>query len=260
MTSPLKTAVVTGAGSGIGRAIATTLAARGWQIVVADIDEEAAEAAVAQLPADGGRRHEAAALNVSDADQAARVADDVSRRLGLDAWVNNAGISYMQKFLDMPLERYDRTLEINLKGVFVCGQAAARAMVAGGRPGRIVNTASMAGKQGRVPFLSDYVASKFGVVGLTQAMAFELAEHGITVNSVCPGYVATPMQSRELDWEASLRGIEPEAVRDGMVRDTPLRRLEQPEDVAKVVAFLLSDDAAFLTGESIAVNGGAYMD
>jgi meso-butanediol dehydrogenase/(S,S)-butanediol dehydrogenase/diacetyl reductase len=126
--------------------------------------------------------------------------------------------------------------------------------------GAIVNTASMAGKQGRVPFLADYVASKFGVVGLTQAMAFELAEHGIRVNSICPGYVATPMQDRELAWEAELRGTTPEEVRQLWIDDTPLGRLEQPEDVARVVAFLLGEDAAFMTGEALAINGGAFMD
>ena len=134
-------------------------------------------------------------------------------RLGLDAWVSNAGISFMHRFLDAPIERYDQTMDVNLKGVFVCGQAAARAMVRSGTAGAIVNTASMAGKQGRVPFLSDYVASKFGVVGLTQAMAYELGEHGITVNCVCPGYVETPMQSRELEWEAQLRGTTTDGVR-----------------------------------------------
>ncbi|MBI3691131.1 MAG: SDR family oxidoreductase, partial [Mycolicibacterium aromaticivorans] len=152
------------------------------------------------------------------------------------------------------------TMDINLKGVFICGQAAARAMVRTGRRGTIVNTASMAGKQGRVPYLSDYVASKHGVVGLTQAMAYELAEHGITVNCVCPGFVETPMQSRELDWEAQLRGTTPEKVKQMWIDDTPLGRLQQPEDVAYTVAFLLSDDARFITGEALAVNGGAYMD
>lgn len=259
MSTP-PTVVITGAASGIGRGIASLLAERGWQVVVADIDADAAQAVAAALPRDAGQQHEGARLNVSDPVQAAAVADDVAGRLGLDAWVNNAGVSFMQRFVDMPIESYDRTLDVNLKGVFVSGQAAARAMIAHGVKGRIVNTASMAGKQGRVPFLSDYVASKFGVVGLTQAMAFELAEHGITVNSVCPGYVATPMQSREVEWEAQLRGIAPEAIRDLYIDDTPLRRLEQPEDVAKVVAFLLSDDASFLTGEAIAVNGGAFMD
>jgi NAD(P)-dependent dehydrogenase (short-subunit alcohol dehydrogenase family) len=166
----------------------------------------------------------------------------------------------MTPFLEVSGQQLSRTLAVNLEGVFVCGQAAAGAMVAAGRPGRIVNVASMAGKQGRVPFLSDYVASKFGVVGLTQAMAFELAPHRITVNSVCPGYVATPMQDRELEWEAGLRGSTPDAVRRLWIGDTPLGRLEQPEDVARAVAFLASDDAGFITGEALAVNGGAYMD
>jgi NAD(P)-dependent dehydrogenase (short-subunit alcohol dehydrogenase family) len=166
----------------------------------------------------------------------------------------------MAPFLDIPEADYDRTLAVNLKGVFLCGQAAARVMRAQGRGGVIVNVASMAGKQGRVPYLADYVASKFGVVGLTQAMAFELAAHGIRVNSVCPGFVATPMQDRELVWEAGLRGSTPEAVRDLWVADTPLGRLEQPEDVARAVAFLTGEDAAFVTGEALAVNGGAFMD
>jgi NAD(P)-dependent dehydrogenase (short-subunit alcohol dehydrogenase family) len=133
-------------------------------------------------------------------------------------------------------------------------------MIRSGVAGAIVNTASMAGKQGRVPFLADYVASKFGVVGLTQAMAYELGEHRITVNCVCPGFVETPMQSRELEWEATLRETTVDGVRRIMVDDTPLGRLEQPEDVARAVAFLLSDDARFITGEALAVNGGAYMD
>lgn len=111
-----------------------------------------------------------------------------------------------------------------------------------------------------MPFLSDYVASKFAVLGLTQAMAYELAPHGIRVNSVSPGFVATPMQERELEWEAALRGTDAAAVRSMWINDTPLGRLETPEDVAKVVAFLVSEDAAFITGESISVNGGAFMD
>lgn len=255
-----KTVVVTGAGSGIGRTIAQVLAERGWQVVVSDINAEAASETVGTLAAAHNQRHESAELDVTDPAAAAHVADGVADRLGLDAWVSNAGISFMQKFLEVPMDQFEKTLAINLKGVFVCGQAAARAMARTGAAGSIVNTASMAGKQGKVPYLSDYVASKFGVVGLTQAMAFELAEHGIRVNSVCPGYVATPMQARELSWEAELRGTSPEAVRAMWVDDTPLARLEEPEDVAKVVAFLLSEDAAFMTGEALAINGGAYMD
>ncbi|BBX07526.1 SDR family NAD(P)-dependent oxidoreductase [Mycolicibacterium aichiense] len=255
-----KTVVVTGAGSGIGKAIATVAAQRDWRVVVTDIDLDAATAVAAGLDDPAGLGHEATQLDVTDPAQAAMVADDIADRLGLDAWMSNAGISFMVPFLDVSLDNYDLTMDINLKGVFICGQAAARAMVRTGRRGTIVNTASMAGKQGRVPYLSDYVASKHGVVGLTQAMAYELAEHGITVNCVCPGFVATPMQSRELDWEAQLRGTTPEKVKQMWIDDTPLGRLQQPEDVAYTVAFLLSDDARFITGEALAVNGGAYMD
>ncbi|WP_431239963.1 SDR family NAD(P)-dependent oxidoreductase [Mycolicibacterium aichiense] len=255
-----KTVVVTGAGSGIGKAIATVAAQRDWRVVVTDIDLDAATAVAAGLDDPAGLGHEATQLDVTDPAQAAMVADDVADRLGLDAWMSNAGISFMVPFLDVSLDNYELTMDINLKGVFICGQAAARAMVRTGRRGTIVNTASMAGKQGRVPYLSDYVASKHGVVGLTQAMAYELAEHGITVNCVCPGFVETPMQSRELDWEAQLRGTTPEKVKQMWIDDTPLGRLQQPEDVACTVAFLLSDDARFITGEALAVNGGAYMD
>jgi meso-butanediol dehydrogenase/(S,S)-butanediol dehydrogenase/diacetyl reductase len=255
-----RTVVVTGAGSGIGRSIAATLAERSWQVVVTDLDAAAAESVAASLPAANGVVHEHRGLDVTSPEQASTVADDVADRLGLDAWVSNAGVSFMEKFLEMPIEKVDLTFEVNLKGVYVCGQAAARAMVRTQTKGRIVNTASMAGKQGRVLYLADYVASKFGVVGLTQAMAAELGEHGITVNSVCPGYVVTPMQDRELEWEASLRGSTPEGVRQMMLDDTPLGRLEMPEDVARTVAFLLSADASFITGEAIAVNGGAFMD
>ena len=261
MTSPntpsTPTVVVTGAGSGIGRAIATTLAERGWRVVVSDIDATAAEQTRAGLTGTG---HESAQLDVTDAAGASRLADDVADRTGLHAWVSNAGISAMASFVDVSVEQLDRSLDINLKGVFLCGQAAARAMIRTGVHGTIVNTASMAAKQGRVPFLADYVASKFGVLGLTQAMAFELAAHHITVNSVCPGFVATPMQSRELEWEAKLSGSTPEGVRQSWIDATPLGRLQTPDDVARAVAFLVSEDARFITGEALSVNGGAYMD
>jgi NAD(P)-dependent dehydrogenase (short-subunit alcohol dehydrogenase family) len=248
-------AVVTGAGSGIGAAIASELSRRGHRVVVSDIDEAAAARVAGHI---GGT---AAQLDVTDGEAVQALADRVIAEHGrLDVWVSNAGISKMQRFVDITDADWDRTLAVNAKGVFLCGRAAARAMIAHGIEGRIVNTASMAGKQGRVPFLADYVASKFAVVGLTQAMAFELAPHGIRVNCVCPGYVATPMQERELAWEAELRGVAPDAVEKLWVEDTPLGRLETPEDVARAVAFLASPDADFITGEALSVNGGAYMD
>jgi meso-butanediol dehydrogenase / (S,S)-butanediol dehydrogenase / diacetyl reductase len=252
----LPIACVTGAGSGIGAAIARTLGARGFHVVVSDIDLAAASKVAAEIPSAQAKQ-----LDVTDPISCQTLVDDISsEHHALDVWVSNAGISKMQRFLDISPADLKRNFEVNTYGVFYCGQAAARAMIALGSKGRIINTASMASKQGRVPFLADYVASKFAVMGLTQAMAFELAPHGIRVNAVCPGFVATPMQDRELAWEASLKGTDPETVKRSWINDTPLGRLESPEDVAKVVAFLASADADFITGESISVNGGAFMD
>lgn len=251
-----RVAVVTGAGSGIGAAIARELASEGATVIVTDVDEHAAQRVAAEL-GDAS----AARLDVTRAADSTRLADDVATTHGrLDVWVSNAGISHMAPFTELAEQDIDRTLAVNLKGVLLCGQAAARAMRRLRSGGAIVNLASMAGKQGRVPYLADYVASKFGVVGLTQAMALELAAEGIRVNCVCPGFVQTDMQARELVWEASLRGVSPEDVRRMWVADTPLGRLEQPEDVARAVAFLASDRASFITGEAVAVNGGAFMD
>ncbi|HEU4657350.1 MAG TPA: SDR family oxidoreductase [Capillimicrobium sp.] len=251
------TTVVTGAGAGIGRAIATLLAERGHAVAVTDRDLDAARETVARLPGGGL----ALPLDVTDRASIASALDQAVAELGpLRAWVSNAGVSSMNRFVDLSDEEIDLNFDVNARGPLLCGQVAARRFIEQGTGGVIVNVASMAGKQGRVPYLAHYVASKFAVVGLTQAMAFELAEHGIRVNSVCPGFVETAMQERELAWEAELRGTTPEAVRQLWIDDTPLGRLEQPEDVARAVAFLLGDDAAFITGEALAVNGGAFMD
>jgi meso-butanediol dehydrogenase / (S,S)-butanediol dehydrogenase / diacetyl reductase len=250
-----RVAVVTGAGSGIGRAISRELAGRGLHVVATDVDEAAARAVADEI---GGTWRQLDVTDAADADATAR--EVVGRHDALDVWVSNAGVSSMARFIDITMADYDRNLDVNLRGPFVCGQAAARAMISLGRAGSIINLASMAGKRGAAPFLAHYVASKFGVVGLTQAMAFELADAGIRVNCVCPGYVATPMQDRELAWEAAIRGSTVDDVKALWVADTPLGRLEQPEDVARVVAFLAGPDATFITGEALAVNGGAFMD
>ena len=249
-------AVVTGAGSGIGAAIAHELARHGHHVIVTDVDVASAIETASAI--EGA---EAQGLDVTDPNSSQALVESIVAQHGrLDVWVSNAGISKMQNFIDVSPADLRRTFDVNTYGVFYCGQAAARAMIALGAPGAIINTASMAAKAGGVPFLSDYVASKFAVLGLTQAMAYELAPYGIRVNCVCPGFVATAMQTRELAWEADLRGVEPDAVRQMWIDATPLGRLETPEDVAKVVAFLASDAAGFLTGEAISVNGGAYMD
>jgi len=249
-------AVVTGAGSGIGAAISRELAARGFVVVPTDLDEASAARTAQDCGSPAFYR-----LDVTDDSGVNETVQRITGHHGAPTvFVSNAGVSRMRRFLEITPQDLDFTLGVNLRGLFLASQAAARAMVEAGAGGCIVNVASMAGKQGRVPFLADYVASKFGVVGLTQAMAFELAEFGIRVNSVCPGYVVTPMQERELLWEAELRRTTVEAVREMFLADTPLRRLELPEDVARVVAFLVGDDSAFVTGEAIAVNGGAFMD
>jgi meso-butanediol dehydrogenase / (S,S)-butanediol dehydrogenase / diacetyl reductase len=248
-------ALVTGAGTGIGAAIARTLAERGHRVAVTDLDPVAAGKTAKELDTFSTR------LDVTDRESIRQAADEAEMALGsLEVWVSNAGVSTMAPFTETTEEDWDRNLDVNGKGVFLCGQEAARRLIAHGEGGAIVNTASMAGKRGAVPYLSAYVASKFAVVGLTQAMAYELAPQGIRVNSVCPGYVSTGMQERELGWEAELRGMAPEEVRDLYVRDTPMGRLETPDDVAQVVGFLASTDAGFITGEAIAVNGGVYMD
>jgi meso-butanediol dehydrogenase / (S,S)-butanediol dehydrogenase / diacetyl reductase len=250
------TAIVTGAATGIGAAIARELTARGHRVAVTDVDEAAARSAAAELDGAIGL-----ALDVTDAASVEAACAEAVGELGqLSVWVSNAGISSMAPFLDVSGADFDRHMAVNARGVFTCGQVAARTFLAQASGGVIVNVASMAGKRGAVPFLAHYVASKFAVVGLTQAMAFELAPHGIRVNCVCPGYVRTGMQDRELAWEAALRDTSADAVRELYLADTPLGRIETPEDVASAVAFLAGVESSFVTGEALAVNGGAYMD
>jgi meso-butanediol dehydrogenase/(S,S)-butanediol dehydrogenase/diacetyl reductase len=248
--------LVTGAGAGIGAATARLLAERGYRVAVTDLDESAAAKVADEIGSFS------TSLDVTSRTSIRAAADLAERELGpLDGWVSNAGISSMFTFLDVPDEDWQHMLDVNTTGVFLCGQEFARRLVQAKRPGTVVNLASMAGKQGRVPYLAHYVASKFAVVGLTQAMAFELAAHAIRVNCVCPGYVGTGMQARELIWESELRGdMSEDDLRKYFIKDTPLGRIEMPEDVARVVEFLLGPDSAFVTGEALAVNGGAFMD
>ena len=150
-------------------------------------------------------------------------------------------------------------MDVNARGVFLANQIACRHFLAGGTKGVIVNTASLAGKVG-APLLAHYSASKFAVLGWTQALAREMAPAGIRVNAVCPGFVKTSMQEREVAWESELRGMTPEAIRAEYVSLTPLGRIEEPEDVARVVLFLASDASGFMTGQGINVTGGVRMD
>ncbi len=261
-----KVYVITGAGSGIGRASALALAISGANTIVSDLKLDLAQETVAKIQAKNGLA-EAYQLDVTNSDQcnslASIVADKYHR---IDGWVNNAGVSSMNRLVNLTEADWDFNMDINAKGAFFGTQAAARIMekqatdTVSGLRGKIINIASMAAKRGNAPFLAHYVASKFAILGFTQAAAGELAEQFITVNSVCPGYVATAMQERELKWEAELRGVAIDEVKRLYVADTPLRRLQTAEDVASVVLFLASPLSDFITGEAINVNGGSFMD
>jgi len=250
-----KVAIVTGAATGIGRAISLALGAHGVRVALADIDVAAAE----QTAAEVGQGALALAVDVRRRDSVEAAVSDVLARAGaLDLAVANAGVSSMRAAVDLTDADWDHNFAVNARGVFLVNQAAARAFLAQGRRGAIVNTASLAAKVG-APLLAHYSASKFAVLGWTQALARELAPHGIRVNAICPGFVRTGMQEREVEWEASLRGITPSEVIADYIRQTPLGRLEEPEDVAGLVVFLLSDAARFMTGQGINVTGGVYM-
>ncbi|MEQ8965012.1 MAG: SDR family NAD(P)-dependent oxidoreductase [Azospirillaceae bacterium] len=247
--------LVTGAATGIGRASALAFASRAAHVIVTDIDHDGARAVADEI----GGKARAFRLDVTDAAGIRRVFDEAAEAVGPITIVHaNAGVSSMRPAVDLTEADWDFNFSINAKGVFLTNQAAVRHMIAHERDGAIVNTASLAAKVG-APLLAHYSASKFAVVGWTQALAREVAGLGIRVNAVCPGFVRTSMQDREVEWEAELRGMTADGVRRSYIEQTPLGRLEEPEDVADVVVFLASSSARFMTGQAINVTGGVYM-
>jgi meso-butanediol dehydrogenase / (S,S)-butanediol dehydrogenase / diacetyl reductase len=250
-----KTAIVTGGATGIGKAIAMSLVAHGVCIAIADLNPEAARTTAAQL----GEAASAFGLDVSKRASVEKTFAEIERTLGsYDILIANAGVSTMNRAIDITDEEWDFNFSVNIKGVFLTNQAAVRYFLKASKKGVIVNTASLAAKVG-APLLAHYSASKFAVLGWTQALAREVAPQGIRVNALCPGFVKTSMQEREVAWEAKLRGLSPEQVIKEYVSQTPLGRLEEPEDVAGLAVFLCSDAARFMTGQGINVTGGAYM-
>jgi NAD(P)-dependent dehydrogenase (short-subunit alcohol dehydrogenase family) len=246
-------ALVTGAGTGIGRAIAQALAADGARVAVTDLDLAAAEQVASALPG-----AIALSLDVTFATSAADAVAAATSALGpLDILANNAGVSTMSRIQELTEDEWDFNFDVNAKGVFLVTRAALPGMIAR-QSGCIVNTASMAGKMA-VPLLAHYAASKWACIGFTLSAAFELGPHGIRVNCVCPGFVETSMQEREMAWEGSLRGMTPPEVAAGYIQLTPLGRMETPRDVAQVVRWLCSPGAAFVTGAAIDVTGGAHL-
>jgi meso-butanediol dehydrogenase / (S,S)-butanediol dehydrogenase / diacetyl reductase len=245
-------ALVTGGAAGIGRAIVASLARHGASVAIADLDGEAAARSAAELGVAGSvamdvRRRE----SVEEGFAAA-----LALLGGCDILCANAGVSTMNRAIELTDEEWDFNLDVNARGVFLTNQIAARHFLTQ-KKGVIVNTASLAAKVG-APLLAHYSASKFAVLGWTQALARELAPAGIRVNAICPGFVKTGMQTREVLWEAELRGITPDRVIEDYIAQTPLGRLEEPEDVAELVVFLCSSGARFMTGQGVNVTGGVY--
>lgn len=240
-----KVAVVTGAGSGIGRAIALQLAREGAAVSVWDRNRAGAEETVAEIEKEGGNAI-ACVLDASAEDEIAAAAARTRAELGpVAVLVNNAGITGYCAFTDIALEEWDRMIRVNLRGPFLCTRAVLPDMLAAGW-GRIVNISSSSAQTGAFR-MAHYVASKGGVIGFTKALAIELAAKGITVNNIPPGFVDTPMlRGSHVDVEAAAAA-------------SPMRRPGRPEDIAAACSFLASEAAGYVTGHTLSVNGGRYL-
>jgi len=245
-----RVAVVTGGAAGMGSAICRRLAQQGCRVAVVDVDADAAEHTAKDLQSSGATTI-AATVDVSDraaVDAAlARVRDELGP---VGIMVTSAGVDRFESFTDISVESWDRMLAVNLTGTFHCIQSAIPDMVAAGW-GRVVTISSSSAQSGSRR-MAHYVASKGGVVGLTKALALEYAPYGITVNTIPPGFIDTPMARR-----AEARGDLPSI--DAVAAQTPVRRAGTPDDVAAACAFLCSDDAGYITGQQINVNGGWYL-
>jgi 3-oxoacyl-[acyl-carrier protein] reductase len=244
-----KVAVVTGAGRGIGRAFALALAAEGCRVAVADVDMAGAEATANEIASGGGT---AAGLQV-DVTQHDSVASlmlsVVDRWTGLDLLVNDAGVFPRATVLDMDEAMWDRVIDVNLKGTFLCSQAAARMLIAQGRGGRIVNMVSRAAYTA-YPRGAHYAASKAGIVGFTRSLASELGSYRITVNAIAPGTVNTamPRAAGVTDEQLFASG-----------QAFPLGRIAEPEDMVPALLFLCGSGGEYMTGQVLHVNGGSFM-
>ena len=242
--------LVTGAGGGIGREIARRLAREGMAVAVLDRDRAAAEAAAAEIDGLALAADVTSPAEVSRAVEAA-----LTRFMRIDVLVNNAGVAWMGPALETPLEALQAMLRVNVEGVFIVSRAVLPHMIAQ-RAGSVVNLASWAGKTGNA-FFAGYSASKFAVIGLTQALAREMAPHGIRVNAICPGIVVDTAMRTAIEAQQRQYGLPETREREKAI---PIGRVSVPEDVARVAAFLASDEASYLTGESINLSGGLLMD
>ena len=241
-----KVVIITGGASGIGRVSALRFAAEGAKVVVWDIDKAKAEATRGEIEAAGGQAL-VAIVNTTQPEQVAAAAQDANDQFGrIDVLINNAGITRDATLRKMTLVQWQQVLDVNLTGVFVCTQAVAPFMEAQ-QSGRIINTSSVVGLYGNFG-QANYAATKAGLIGLTKTLARELGKYNITVNAVAPGFIATDM----------LATI-PEKVIDQLKSRTPLRRLGTPEDIASAYLFLASDEAGFISGTVLSVDGAVTI-
>jgi 3-oxoacyl-[acyl-carrier protein] reductase len=241
-----RVSIVTGASQGIGEAIARDLAGEGAAVVLVDVQIDKLEAVARSIGETGGRA-EAHQVDVGDPAAVERVAAAVAAAHGrIDHLVNNAGITRDGLLMRMKEEDWDDVVRVNLKGTFNFSRAVIRTMIAA-RYGRIVNIASIAGLMGNAGQVN-YAASKAGVIAFARSLAREVGARGITVNAVAPGFIETPMTA-----------VLPEAVRKAYLEAIPLKKFGLPKDVASAVKFLLSEDASYITGQVVSVNGGMYM-
>jgi 3-oxoacyl-[acyl-carrier protein] reductase len=244
-----KIVLVTGGQQGIGRATALSFAREGADVALNYLDDARAAEALAKQIGEAGRRCVLVQGDVSRASEVDRLVTSAERALGgVDVLINNAGVFPRSSFLELSEAEWDLVHGVNLKGTFLCTQAVARRLVARGGRGAIVNIASSAAYRSS-PRGAHYVASKAGIVGLTRAVALELAPHGIRVNAIAPGLTDTA-QPRHGHSEAEVQQ---------MARQVPLGRMGQPEDIAAVAVFLASADAGHMTGQVVHVNGGSYL-
>lgn len=241
-------AVITGGASGIGLAVARAFHSHGARVVLADVDGARAAAAADEL---GDGRARAVAVDVTDAASVGAAADTID----VDIVVANAGILLLRTALDTEPDAWRRVLDVNLTGAFLTCQAFGRRLVERSRGGRIILTSSLFGVRGGAENAA-YAASKFGMVGLAQCLAAELAPHAITVNAVAPGQVDTPMLDQLFADRAARTGTTPEAVRDRLLGHIPLGRLARPSEIADAFVFLASDLSTYVTGQTLVVDGG----
>jgi meso-butanediol dehydrogenase / (S,S)-butanediol dehydrogenase / diacetyl reductase len=253
-----KVAIVTGGGRGIGAEIALALANEGVNVVIAEVFTAAADEIAAQIR-NRGVSSLVIKTDVSKKVDADNLADRTIKEFGrIDILVNNAGVVLDAPFLETQEQDWDRLFSINVKGIYLVTRAVAPHMIAA-RSGKIVNIASRGGKEGQA-LLACYCATKFAVIGLTQAMAKEFAEYNINVNDVCPGLLWTSMMKQRMDARSQKQGLPPEEIYQKLVDGIPLKRPQTTADVARAVVFLCSDMSVNITGESLNVTGGLRMD